>query len=108
MKAVAELLSSTPRPAIAMADTRNTPAALPSEPHMARRGPTDTELDTASSTAGPGVKAMKSETPQKTSQLDQVTITPCNAADAAAKSARHCVQDRQPAPIEGLARRAGG
>jgi hypothetical protein len=51
----------------------NSPVALPSELIMARRGPTDIEFDTASSTAGPGVNATSKVTPQKRSQLEKCT-----------------------------------
>jgi hypothetical protein len=71
---LAEVVSTTPSPAIAAADTMNRPIALPSELIIARRGPTAMEFDTASSTAGPGVKATSKVTPQKMSQLEKCTL----------------------------------
>ena len=52
----------------------NSPVALPSELIIARRGPTLIEFETASNTAGPGVKATSSVTPQKTSQFEKCTL----------------------------------
>ncbi len=70
MNAVADVVSKTPMPAMAAADTKNRPRALPSEQISARRGPMAIALDTARRTAGPGVKVTSSATLQKTSQFE--------------------------------------
>jgi hypothetical protein len=49
---------------------------LPSELMTVRRKPTATELDTASNTAGPGVKQTTSDTLQNTSQFDSCIFIP--------------------------------
>jgi len=68
---VAEVCSTTPSPAVAAVDTSSNPTALPSELIIARAGPTPIELETASSTAGPGVKVTNSETRRKASQSER-------------------------------------
>jgi hypothetical protein len=57
-----------PMPIIASAEMTKIPAELPSELNAVRLAPTSTEFEIASSTAGPGVKHINNETPQKRSQ----------------------------------------
>ncbi|CAI8723961.1 hypothetical protein EMIT047CA2_120102 [Pseudomonas soli] len=61
-KAVAEVCSNTPSPALVAVDTTSSPSALPSEPSIARFGPWDSELDNAMMTPGPGDKVTTIET----------------------------------------------
>ena len=69
IKAVADTASTAPMPAIATPEMMKMPSALPSELTTVRRMPTVTEFDTASSTAGPGVKHTTNDTLQNTSQF---------------------------------------
>ncbi|KAK6025068.1 transcriptional regulator, effector binding domain protein [Ostertagia ostertagi] len=58
-------------PAVAAPETMNSPTALPSELNAVWRGPTATELVSASSTPGPGENVASSATPQNSSQVEK-------------------------------------
>ncbi|MNT50061.1 hypothetical protein D3C72_1869600 [compost metagenome] len=66
--ALADVARTAPIPIIASPDTTKMPAELPSELNTVRLAPTSIEFETASSTAGPGVKHISRETLQKKSQ----------------------------------------
>src|SRR5450830_779624 len=76
MKAVAEVASTTPMPAMAMPEIMNSPVPLPMLLIMARRGPTAMEFEMASRTAGPGEKVTSRETLQNSSQFEICMVFP--------------------------------
>jgi len=63
-----DTLRIVPIPIIASPETMKIPTELPSELQAVRRIPNSMEFEIASKTAGPGVKHIKSEMPQKRSQ----------------------------------------
>ncbi|WP_368562425.1 hypothetical protein [Pseudoxanthomonas sp. UTMC 1351] len=70
----AEAFNNAPRPSIAVAETKNTPTALPAELVSARRMPSVAAFDTASSTAGPGLKAVTSDNVQNSDQAEKLIV----------------------------------